>query len=101
FERGDFLRFSDLNGDLHKEIQRIAANETIRKLLSAVKSQTVRLQFRAILIPGRPEQSLIEHTAIVDAIVARDPEAAERAMRTHLGGVTQALKQAISMQQIR
>ena len=51
----------------------------------------VRYQFRTILIPGRPGQSIEEHTAIVDALTAGQPEAAERAMRRHLNQVAKAL----------
>jgi DNA-binding GntR family transcriptional regulator len=40
-----------------------------------------RFQLRA---PGRLEQSLAEHTAILEAIVARDAEAADRLMREHI-----------------
>jgi DNA-binding FadR family transcriptional regulator len=51
----------------------------------------VRYQYRTILIPGRSEHSYAEHEAIVDAVAARDPERAERAMYTHLANVANAL----------
>ena len=59
-----------------------------------LKSQSIRFQYRIILIPGRAEQSLKEHTAIVEAVATRDPDVAEAAMRTHMGQVTQALRRA-------
>jgi DNA-binding GntR family transcriptional regulator len=93
---GDLVAFSDLNGALHQEVQRIAANQTIIRLLSDLKSRTVRLQFRAILLPGRADKSLAEHDAVVEAVMKRDPDAAERAMRAHMEGVVAALKQAIA-----
>jgi DNA-binding FadR family transcriptional regulator len=52
----------------------------------------VRFQFRTILIPGRPAQSLEEHSAIVQAVTAGEPEKAERAMRRHLTNVAKALE---------
>jgi len=36
--------------------------------------------------------SLPEHLAIVEAVCARDPAAAERAMRAHLSSVLDALR---------
>jgi DNA-binding GntR family transcriptional regulator len=97
-KKGDLLAFSGINGELHEEIQRVAANRTISKLLSGLKSQTVRLQYRAILLPGRASASLAEHKAIVDAVVDGKPQAAERAMRKHLNNVVESLKQAIAAQ---
>ena len=52
----------------------------------------MRFQYRTGLVPGRPERSYAEHTEIVEAIAARDPDAAELAMRSHLSHVAEALR---------
>ena len=52
----------------------------------------MRFQYRTVLLPGRPERSFAEHTRIVEAIAARDPDAAELAMRSHLSHVAEALR---------
>jgi DNA-binding FadR family transcriptional regulator len=54
----------------------------------------VRFQYRTILIPGRARSSFSEHSAIADAIGHRDADAAERAMRSHLSNVAEALRAA-------
>ena len=41
--------------------------------------------------PGRSQQSLPEHLAIIEAVCARDPEGAARAMREHLASVSAAI----------
>jgi DNA-binding GntR family transcriptional regulator len=92
----DLAAYSRHNAALHREIQRIAANSTADRLLQTLKSQIVRLQFRFILFPGRPPQSLIEHQDIVQAICARDGDAAEAAMRRHLDHVVSNLRLAIT-----
>jgi DNA-binding GntR family transcriptional regulator len=92
---GDDLAFSRRNAALHREIQRIARNETAARILSTLRSHLVRLQYRVILLPGRPQSSLAEHRAIVEAICAGDESAAEKAMRRHLTSFTTLLKQAI------
>jgi DNA-binding GntR family transcriptional regulator len=93
----DFIQVSQLNGQLHAEIQRIAGNKTVARLLETLKSQIVRQQYRAILLPGRARASMQEHAAIVAAICAHDETAAEAAMLRHMDGVIAALKQAIAL----
>ena len=95
FEAQDFILFSQLNAELHRDIQNVAANATASRLLQNLKSQVVRLQYRAILLSGRPAKSLAEHVEIVDAICANDAASAELAMRRHLSEVKDALRQAI------
>jgi DNA-binding GntR family transcriptional regulator len=97
FEAGDLITFSALNAKLHREIQRIAGNTTVTKLLEGLKSQVVRLQYRAILLPGRAQNSMREHEAIIVAVCANDVEAAGQAMSLHLDSVVEALKRAIEV----
>lgn len=97
FAASDFIEVSQLNGQLHAEIQRIAGNGTVARLLQTLKSQIVRQQYRAILLPGRAKASVQEHAAIVSAICARDEAAAEVAMLRHMDSVIAALKQAIAL----
>jgi DNA-binding GntR family transcriptional regulator len=92
-DRGDLLGASDENAVLHRRLLEIAEHGTAARLISTLKSQLVRFQYRTILLPGRSERSFAEHKAIVDAVANRDPEGAERAMRTHLSHVAQALAQ--------
>lgn len=94
-KQADYAGFSQSNAALHREIQRIAGNETANRILQTLKSHLVRLQYRVILLPGRPETSLAEHRIIIDAICAGDADAAETAMRRHLMHFKQLLAQAI------
>jgi len=90
----DLLGASDVNAQLHAKIVELSGHATAQRLISALNSQMVRFQFRTILIPGRPAQSLQEHQAIVEAVAAGDPAKAERAMRRHLTNVAQALERS-------
>ena len=87
----DLLGASDVNAELHAKIVELSGHATAQRLIRALNSQMVRFQFRTILIPGRPNQSIEEHTAIVDALTGGQPEVAERAMRRHLNQVAKAL----------
>jgi DNA-binding GntR family transcriptional regulator len=94
-EGGDLLGASDANADLHAALLELSGHATARRLIRALNSQTVRYQYRTILIPGRPAASVAEHTAIVEAVVAGRPEEAEAAMRSHLFNVAQAVQRAV------
>jgi DNA-binding GntR family transcriptional regulator len=91
-DAGDLLGASDHNAVLHRRLLEISGHATATRLIATLKSQLVRFQYRTIMLPGRSERSFAEHRAIVDAIAAGDPEAAESAMRTHLTHVAEALR---------
>jgi DNA-binding GntR family transcriptional regulator len=91
-EKSELVTYSELNAQLHAAIRDIAAHETAARLLRQLRDQTVRHQFSLSLVPGRSAVSLPQHEAIVAAISAREPEQAERAMRTHLQSVLEAFR---------
>jgi DNA-binding GntR family transcriptional regulator len=89
-EKSELVAYSELNARLHAAVRDIAAHETASRVLRQLRDQTVRHQFSLSLVPGRSTVSLPQHEAIVAAISAREPEQAERAMRTHLHSVIEA-----------
>jgi len=91
-ERGDLMAMSDANAALHRRILEISGHETARRLSGTLMSQIVRFQYRTVLLPGRSDRSLREHTAIVQAIAVANGDMAERAMRRHLSQVAEALR---------
>lgn len=90
-DAGDLLGASDQNAVLHRRLLEIAGHDTARRLISTLKSQLVRFQYRTILLPGRSDKSFEEHSEIVDAVARHDPQAAEASMRAHLSHVADAL----------
>ena len=90
-DSGDLLGASDANADLHRAILELSHHATAQRLIDGLSSQSVRYQYRTILIPGRPTASHAEHAAIVEAVVSGNPDAAEAAMRTHLFNVARAV----------
>jgi DNA-binding GntR family transcriptional regulator len=91
-DKSELLIYRDLNASLHASIRDIAAHETSARLLQQLRDQTVRHQFSLALVPGRPSVSLPQHEAIVAAVTARDPAAAECAMHDHLQSVIEAFQ---------
>jgi DNA-binding GntR family transcriptional regulator len=93
-DEGDLLRSSEVNAQLHQTLLQMSHHATASRLLDMLKPQNVRFQYRTILVPGRPERSHQEHSAIVEAVTSHDPDRAEAAMRLHLSRVAEALRQA-------
>ena len=95
-DEGDLLGASDHNARLHRRLLDIAGHAIVDRLVGTLNSQLVRFQYRTILVPGRAKRSFAEHTAIVEAVAAGDPDAAETAMRRHLGAATDALRESVA-----
>lgn len=89
---GEPMLYSDLNHELHALIREFSGQQTAVSLLERLNGQLVRHRFQLALRPGRPQQSLSEHLAMIDAIRAREPQAAESAVRSHLASVIEALR---------
>jgi DNA-binding GntR family transcriptional regulator len=98
---GDLLGISERNGRLHDRLLQIANNKTVTRLIEHLHIQHVRSQFHLILLPGRPQRSVAEHRAIVEAIASRDPDAAEAAMRYHRANTVETLRAFIESRRPR
>jgi DNA-binding GntR family transcriptional regulator len=94
-DAGDLLGASDANADLHAALLELSGHGTALRLIHALNSQSVRYQYRTILIPGRSAASAAEHKAIVDAVVAGQADEAEAAMRNHLFNVAQSVQRGL------
>ncbi len=90
---GEPVKYSALNRQLHLLILEISGQSVAADLIARLNGQFVRHQFQLALRPGRPQSSLPEHLAIIDAITARRPVEAEQATRSHLGSVITALRE--------
>ncbi|MGW7259690.1 GntR family transcriptional regulator [Streptomyces sp. NPDC054834] len=89
---GEPMTYSELNQELHAKVREFSGQRTALDLLERLNAQLVRHRFQLALRPGRPQQSLNEHLAMIEAITARDPQAAEAAVRAHLTSVIEALR---------
>jgi DNA-binding GntR family transcriptional regulator len=90
---GDLVEYSRLNQLLDQRVRVLSRHATASEVLGRLHAQSVRHQFKLSSKPQRAKVSVLEHAAIIDAIVARDPDAAERAVRDHLLSVIAALRQ--------
>jgi DNA-binding GntR family transcriptional regulator len=91
-DRGDLVEYSRLNQRLDTRVREISRQATAVELLERLRAQVVRQQYRLAFQPGRAAESGPQHAAIIDAIVARDPDAADEATRVHLESVVDAMR---------
>lgn len=88
----DAEQFFQVNVRFHELIQEIAGNRWMNGVIEDLR-KVLKLQRRDSLSrTGRLQNSLLEHREILQAILKRDPVAAEAAMRNHLARGLEAVK---------
>ena len=86
-----------LDDDFHLSIVKAAHCEQIERLLMDHIYYQLRIHRRkSSTLPGRAKAALVEHESIVEALEARDPDLAEKAMRTHLRNARISAMAAVS-----
>lgn len=90
---GDLVEYASLHQHLDARVRELSHHVTASDVLARLHAQSIRHQFKLSSKPARAKVSVLEHAAIIDAILARNPEAAERAVRTHLLSVIEALRE--------
>lgn len=77
-------RFYDINEEFHEAIYEAAHNAFLAEETRRLRNRVAAYRRRVTHMPTRVADTLAEHAEIMAAILARDPEAAHRAMRAHL-----------------
>ncbi|ARF57365.1 FadR/GntR family transcriptional regulator [Streptomyces gilvosporeus] len=91
---GDLPAFIDADLDFHRTIAAAAHNSVLAELYDHL-SDALRSTLRSVVgapVPDSVRNQYASHAAIVDAIEARDAEAAERAALAHLTEAMDALR---------
>ncbi|MFC7304405.1 FadR/GntR family transcriptional regulator [Streptomyces monticola] len=73
----------------HAAVTAAARSALLAEFMREISGQVTESRTESLRQPGRPERSLGQHRAILDAIRAADPEAASAAMRAHVRTVAQ------------
>jgi len=74
---------------MHKAVTRAARNPIMSRVVDSISRLLLVSRSHTIEIPGIRTQTLKDHRAIVAALQARDPQAAQQAMLQHLENVEQ------------
>jgi DNA-binding GntR family transcriptional regulator len=82
--RRDSVEHMSSNVELHRGIIMLADNQRLIRILEPLQVPGYRIQFLALLDQERRDESVEDHLAILDAILAGDGAKAERLMREHV-----------------
>jgi DNA-binding GntR family transcriptional regulator len=91
---GDPGQLAVINRAFHRAIFAAARNRYLNGALEELQDAIALLGGTTFSVAGRPRSAAAEHRAIIDAIVRRDPDAAEQAARAH---IREALRARLKM----
>jgi DNA-binding GntR family transcriptional regulator len=80
--RKDHELLERTNHEFHRYVYRMAGSDRLRWALGNFAKYVPRAFYAQI--EGWPETTTTDHSAVIDAIVARDPDAAREAMAQHI-----------------
>ncbi|MEG0002604.1 MAG: GntR family transcriptional regulator [Comamonas sp.] len=87
--RGDENAYAQLNEEFHAQIHAGAHNRTLEEIARTLRQRLAPFRSKVFFVTeNRLAHSNDEHAKIVDAIMARDGAAAERAMTEHAANST-------------
>ncbi|MDR7435331.1 MAG: FCD domain-containing protein, partial [Armatimonadota bacterium] len=82
---------AEIDLEFHRLIRRASGNQRLQRIMESLDGQVRILINTSAAVPGRGKVSISEHQQVVTALQARDPQAAERAMRRHVANAKEAL----------
>lgn len=92
----DLRTIHDIDTELHREIAVLSKNPILIRIYSSIERLSHISRSRTGSLPGVREQASIDHSRIVKAIIARDPEEAKKSMLAHLMFVEGKLREDLS-----
>jgi DNA-binding GntR family transcriptional regulator len=87
----DYDAYSKYNRRFHEIIYDASGKTIAVEMIKSIKMQLIRFQFRTMLAPGRSDNSILEHQALLDALSKRDEEAASQAITRHIDNVARTI----------
>ena len=100
-EAGRITEYYEANYAIHEAFITLADNRWLAQVIGDLRKILRLARHKSLHAPGRMQQSLAEHLAVFAALKARDCDAAEEAMRTHLLRQRDALRDVARNQQSR
>ena len=83
-ERKDFDRVTTMDDRFHRTIYELTGSRMLQRILKELHAYAENIRERSIKEPGRADLMLREHRAIVEAMVAQNPEKAGELMVQHV-----------------
>ena len=80
---------------IHRAVYRATHNQFLAATLEEYYLLALRIWFLALEQPRELEQAVLEHRALLEAILARDGAEAERIMRAHVDNFETAIRRVL------
>jgi DNA-binding GntR family transcriptional regulator len=84
YEKGKLDEYIRMNAEFHRLFSQFSGNQRLMKMIENTSDHIERFRFLILKYPGKPRDSLLQHQTILEALQARDPEAAEQAVKLHV-----------------
>ena len=98
--RLDYAKIVEMDTAFHDVIYKASRNKRCMNIISTLRQQITSIRERSMPYPGRLDEMLLEHRAIVDAIAQRDVEKAQMAVKTHMENAERTLLRVIEEQHL-
>jgi DNA-binding GntR family transcriptional regulator len=85
--KDDALAFSEMDAEFHELILNICRNNRLIQIRKNLSDQAHRYRIKSLSVPGRLKHSLKEHREIVEALMQKDSEQADRLSQKHAENV--------------
>lgn len=101
-EEKDAARLVELDTRFHDLLYKASRNERLGQILSSLREQIQRFRTQTLSNPARMRVALEEHRSLVEALAARDAEAAARCAAQHIESAENSLMElSFSERQVR
>lgn len=94
-ERKDIDKIVATDIEFHGLLYQVSRNERLVAIISNLKEQLARFRTLSMSYPGRLQETLEEHRAMVEAIAAGDVDAARDAAERHMAHAEKTLLKAM------
>jgi len=82
-ENKNYRRFLDLNAKFHQTIYENSNNQKLIKLINTLRNQTLRYNYIYLSLLQHLEESVKEHSGIIDALRTKDLDKVESLIKNH------------------
>ncbi len=91
-ENKNYDSFFEQDSNFHNYIIEACGNKILKTLMKQLNDKVQRIRYLTVNINKRPEDSVVEHTQILECLKNNDGEGAKNVLQKHLSNVKEGLK---------
>ena len=93
---GNIPAYIEANQNFHLTLWEIAGNRWLLQVIQDLRKVLKLTRYQSLSVDGRLKKSMEEHRELLAAITAKDPDLAEKVMKSHLIAGSEAMAKATS-----